>query len=233
MNTSNKPDKLDNVVDIFSGKPLSALDNGRIVRLSPELDGLEMLYSNDSSNGRLFSLQILCWGLRADGEVVGLVPWLNQMMACTEICDPLNGHWEGYFDPGIDEVFEEPPIHKVVELETAAEYYEHQCENPGDIIQEVPDTIGTHAILSNDGFQSLTLSEVISWRLYNDGTIAGMLADHDKVASTPILPGDSCLYSAHDNPRFKYFFQHHIANKIKSQDPEAIAVISMLVEEDP
>ena len=81
------------------------------------------------------------------------------------------------------------------------------------------------------GFQSLTLSEVISWRLYFDGSISGMLADHDKVASTPILPGDNCLYQAQHNPNFKYFFQHHIANKIKSRDPEAIAAISMLVEE--
>lgn len=232
MNSSDKSRNQENVVDIFSGKPINDLEDERIVRLSPELDGLEMLYSNDASDGRLFSLQVLCWGLRANGEVVGLVPWLNQIMSCPELCDPLNGHWEGYYDPGIDDVFEEPPIHKVVELETAADYYEYQCENPDDIIQEVPDTIGTHAILSSDGFQSLTLSEVISWRLYHDGSISGMLADHDKVASTPILPGDDCLYPAQENPKFKYFFQHHIANKIKSKDPEAIAAISLLVEDD-
>jgi hypothetical protein len=232
VNTSDKSSHLNNVVDIFSGRSLSSVEDERIIRLAPELDGLEMLYSNDSSNGRMFSLQILCWGLRATGEVVGLVPWLNQIMPCTEICDPLNGHWEGYFDPGIDDFFEDPPIHKIVELETAAEYYEHLCENPRDIVQEVPDTIGTHAILSSDDFENLTLAEVISWRLHNDGTIAGMLADQEKVVSTPILPGDNCLYSAHDNPKFRYFFQHHIANKIKSQDPEAIAVISMLVKEE-
>ena len=120
----------------------------------------------------------------------------------------------------------------MVELETAADYYEYQCEHPEDIIQEVPDTIGTHAILSENGFQSLTLAEVISWRLFHDGTIQGMLADHNKIDSTPILPGDTCLYPAQDNPKFKYFFQHHIANKIKSQDPEAIAAISMLVDDE-
>jgi hypothetical protein len=232
MNTSDDARNEDNVIDIFSGKPVSNMDEERIIRISPELDGLEMLYSNDASEGKLFSLQILCWGLKGSGEVVGLVPWLNQIMECTKLCDPLNGHWEGFYDPGIDEVFEEPPIHKIVELETAAEYYEYQCENPDDIIQEVPDTIGTHAILSGDGFQSLTLSEVISWRLFFDGSISGMLADHDKVASTPILPGDSCLYPAQENPKFKYFFQHHIANKIKSRDPDAIAAISMLVDEE-
>lgn len=235
MDTSDKTNNTNsanNVIDIFSGKPISDFDEKRIIRLSPELDGLEMLYSNDASNGRLFSLQVLCWGLKKSGEVVGLVPWLNQIMPCPELCDPLNGHWEGYYDPGIDDVFEEAPMHKVVELETAADYYEYQCDSPDDIIQEVPDTIGTHAILSGDSFQSLTLAEVISWRLYNNGSISGMLANQNKVASTPILPGDACLYPAHKNAKFKYFFQHHIANKIKSKDPEAIAAISLLVDEE-
>ncbi|MBX2809655.1 MAG: hypothetical protein KTR20_13605 [Cellvibrionaceae bacterium] len=232
MKTSDESSNMENVIDFFSGKPVSRLNDERIVRLSPELDGLEMLYSNDASNGRLFSLQVMCWGLRANGEAVGLVPWLNKVMACTEICDPLNGRWEGYFDPGIDDIFNEPPIHKIVELESAADYYEYQCDQPDDIIQEVPDTIGTHAILSGDGFHSLTLSEVVSWRLYHDGAITGMLANHDKVDSTPILPGDECLYPASENPKFKYFFQHHIANKIKSKDPEAIAAISLLVEDE-
>ena len=232
MKTSDKPKNTDNVVELFSGKTLSHINDERFIRLSPELDGLEMLYSNDASDGRLFSLQVLCWGLRANGEVVGLVPWLNQLMACTDICDPLNGRWEGYYDPGIDDIFEEAPIHKVVELETAAEYYEYQSDEPDDVIQEIPDTIGTHAILSDDGFQSLTLSEVISWRVHNNGCMEGMLANHDEVVSTPILPGDDCLYPANENPKFKYFFQHHIANKIKSKDPEAIAAISLLVDDE-
>lgn len=232
MKTLDESRNGENVIDFFSGRPVSQLHDERVIRLSPELDGLEMLYSNDASQGRLFSLQVMSWGLRANGEVVGLVPWLNQVTPCPGICDPLNGRWEGYYDPGIDEIFTEAPIHKVVELETAADYYEYQCEQPDDIIQEIPDVIGTHAILSGDGFHSLTLSEVISWRLHYDGTIEGMLADQQKVINTPILPGDKSLYPASDNPKFKYFFQHHIANKIKSQDPEAMAAISMLVEDE-
>ena len=230
MKTSDKSPQTDNVVDLFSGKSLSLLSDERIIRMSPELDGLEMLYSNDASDGKLFSLQILCWGLRANGEVVGLVPWLNRLVACTDIGDPLNGCWEGYYDPGIDESFEEAPMHKIVELETAAEYYEYQCEDPNDVTQEVPDTIGTHAIMSDDGFQSLVLTEVISWRLHYDGQVFGMLADEKKVLSTPVLPGDDCLYRAQDNPEFKYYFQHHIANKIKARDPEAIAAITLLAD---
>ncbi|ACR11512.1 hypothetical protein [Teredinibacter turnerae] len=231
MKTSNPGHNSDNVIDLFTGKPYSSANDSRIIRLSPELDGLEMLYSNEASEDKFFSLKILCWGLRANGEVVGLVPWLDDLVPCPDIEDPLNGAWEGYYDPGIDELFFEPPIHKIVELETAAEYYEVQCDNPYDVVQEIPDTIGTHAVLSGSDEHSLTLQEVVSWRLFNDGTVCGMLVDEKKVESTPVLPGDSCLYPAQTQQKFRYFFQHHIANKIKSQDPEALAAISLLVEE--
>jgi len=231
MNTSKSDRDKDNVIDIFSGKSYSSLRDSRFVRLSPELDGLEMLYSNETSGDKLYSLKVLCWALRANGEVVGLVPWLEDIVACPDIEDPLNGMWEGYYDPGIDELFFEPPIHKVVELETAAEYYDCICEQPSDIIQEIPDTIGTHVVFANKGFTSLVLQEVVSWRLLHDGTVSGMIADEKKVESTPVLPGDDCLYAAQQNGQFRYFFQHHIANKIKSEDPEALAAISMLVEE--
>lgn len=231
MKTSSNGHNTDNVIDLFSGKPLASLSDFRFIRLAPELDGLEMLYSNEASGEKFFSLKILCWALRGNGEVVGLVPWLDNIVACCDIEDPLNGCWEGYYDPGIDEVFFEPPIHKVVELETAAEYYDYQCESPNDIIQEIPDTIGTHAVLAEPGFKSLTLHEVVSWRLHHDGAVYGMLIDETKVESTPVLPGDECLYPAQQRETFRYFFQHHIANKIKSEDPEALAAISMLVEE--
>lgn len=221
----------DNVIDLFTGKPMSSLEDTRFIRLSPELDGLEMLYSNESGSDKLFSLRVLCWALRADGEVVGLVPWLDSVIACPDINDPLNGQFEGYYDAGIDEVFFEPPIHKVVELESAAEYYEYQCDDPNEIIQEIPDIIGTHAVMTNTETKTLTLQEVVSWRLYYDGAILGQIADETKVESTPILPGDTCLYAAQAHDNFRYFFQHHIANKIKSEDPEAMAAISLLVDD--
>lgn len=231
MNTSIDCHNSDNVVDFFTGKPLSSLANERFVRLAPEFDGLEMLYSNDTSNGNYFSLKILCWGLRANGEVVGIVPWLDGVVAATEINDPLHGQWEGYYDPGIEEVFTEPPIHKVMELETAAEYYEMECEDECDLVQEIPDMIGTHAVLSSNGFHSITLSEVVSWQLLHNGTLCGMIADEEKVTSTPVLPGDECLYPAQANEAFRYFFQHQIANKLKNEDPEALAAMSLLVED--
>lgn len=230
MRTSAADHNTDNVVDIFTGQSYSALHNHRIVRLSPELDGLEMLYSNDSSADKLFSLKILCWALKANGDVVGLVPWLDTIVAAPDIQDPLNGAFEGYYDPGIDEIFHEAPIHKIVELETAAIYYECQTDNPTDVLQEIPDTIGTHAVMSDNGFETITLCEIVSWQLLNDGTVYGMLPDPAKVESTPILPGDNCLYPVQQRDEFRYFFQHQIANKLKSEDPEALAAIASLVE---
>jgi len=230
MTTSTQGHNTDNVVDLFTGKAYLSPLNRRIIRLAPELDGLEMIYSNESHPEKLFSVKVLCWALRADGEVVGLVPWLDDIMPCTEIQDPLNGHWEGYYDSGIDEVFFEAPIHKVLELETAAEYYDFECDTERDVIQEIPDTIGTHAVLSTDGFKNIVLKEVVSWRLLNDGSIESMLINDDKVIDTPVLPGDESLYTAKSDAAFRYFFQHHIANKIKARDPEALAAISMLVE---
>lgn len=220
-----------NVIDLFTGRPLLEAQRERFIRISPELDGLEMLYSNDTHKNKLFSLKILCWALRENGEVVGLVPWLNKLVACPAIKDPLNGTFEGYYDPGIEEIFFDPPIHKIVELESAAEYYEASSPDPKALVQEIPDTIGTHAVLSERGSHSLTLSEVVSWRLLNDGTVEGMLVDPDLVMSTPVLPGDDCLFAAETCPDFRYYFQHMIANKIKSQDPEAMAAISALVDE--
>ncbi len=218
-----------NVIDIFTGKP-RLLDN-RIVRVSPEFDGMEILYTNDSTPNKLYSLKIVCWALREDGNVVGMVPWLNDIVAAPDINDPLNGRWEGYRDPGIDSIFYEPPAHKIIELETAADYYEYEECSQNDIIQEIPDCLGTHAVLTENGFQSFSLVEVLSWRLLADGSLQGMLIDADKVKSTPVLPGDACLYSAQSHPHFRYFFQHRIANKIKERDPEAMAAISLLIEE--
>ena len=231
MKTSYPDHDSKNIIDLFTGLPFTELPEHKVIRLAPEHDGLEMLYSNDANPDKLFSMKILCWAMRTDGEIVGMVPWLDSIVACTDLTDPLKGRWEGYFDPGIEEIFNIPPLHKVVELETAAEYYEYDCTDARDIIQEVPDTIGTHAVLSDDGFETLVLSEVISWRLHNDGKLHGMLINESKISTTPVLPGDSCLYPAQQHDDFKYFFQHQIANKIKSHDPEALAAMSLLIDQ--
>jgi hypothetical protein len=215
----------DNIIDIFTRKPLSENLNNKLIRITPELDGLEMLYANSENQDKLFSVKILAWGLRTNGEVVGLVPWLHELAPWT------GSLWRNQWP------FKWPVAgllwcwcRRAFLQCTAADYYEYQCASDREIIQEIPDTIGTHAVLSADKFKSITLKEVVSWRLRQDGSISAMLIDDSKMVSTPVLPGDECLFESDGCDDFHYFFQHHIANKIKAQDPDALAAISILSE---
>ncbi|WP_281645251.1 hypothetical protein [Parendozoicomonas sp. Alg238-R29] len=231
----------DNVVDIFTRKKVIDNNTNRIVRMAPELDGLEMLYSNDANKDKMFSMKILCWALRQNGQVDAMVPWLSRLVPAQDLKDPLNGHWEGYYDNKLERLFYEPPVHKVVELEGAVTYFqslEERMERVGaegneepEIIQEIPDNIGTHAVLTGNSFHTITLTQITSWRLMDDGTIQAMIADTDKIDNTPVLPGDECLYPVQKNSDFKYFFHHIIANKIKAGDPEAVAAFSRLLDQ--
>ncbi|MDD7805021.1 MAG: hypothetical protein PUP46_05570 [Endozoicomonas sp. (ex Botrylloides leachii)] len=219
-----------NVIDLFSRKPVNQSAKNQIIRLTPELDGMEMLYSNDSNSGKLYSMKVLCWALMSNGQVDALIPWLNKVVPAKELSDPLNGHWEGYYDSVHDQAFFEPPAHKVNELSEAAAYYTNSSANKDLIIQEITDTIGTHAVLTEDHFQTIVLVHITSWRLYNDGRIHAMIADEGKIDTTPVLIGDPCLIAAQEQKNFRYFFHHIIANKIKKGDPDAISAFTNLIE---
>lgn len=201
-----------------------------ILRLSPEYDGMELLYANDQHPDTLFSVKILAWARLENGETLAMVPWLRKLASAHELADPLNGRWEGYRLPESDYLFCEAPPHKVQELDAAVSFFGKPAfDNPGrGLVQEIPDTIGTHAVFSEDEFETLSLMEVVSWRLYGDGTARAMVADEAAVTQTPVLPGDRCLVPAQKESDFRYFFQHGIANRLKEHDPEALAAIAML-----
>ena len=220
----------DNVIDLFSHKPLKAANTERIIRISPEYDGLSMLYASHKTSSKLYAMRILCWGLRDNGEVVGMVPWLNKVVPCDELDDPHIGKYEAYYNTATEEIFYQAPPHKVMELETAADCFDAGTCATDAVMQEIPDTIGTHAMLNADDDGTIILTEVLSWKLLGSGHLQAMLIDEQKVKATPVLPGDPCLYPAEQNPDFRYFFQHHVANQIKSEDPEALAAIAMLFE---
>lgn len=218
------------VVDLFTGKTWDPGKTSKIIRIAPELDGLEMLYSNDANPDKLFSMKILGWVMNEHGEVDAMVPWLSNLATCRELNDPLNGRWEGYYDNFNETVFYNAPIHKVIELESSASYYATESDAEEEIIQEIPDTIGTHAVLTGDQFQTISLTQVTSWRLLNNGLTYAMLADSEKISNTPVLIGDDSLYPAQEHPDFKYFFHHVIANKIKAGDPEAMEAFTRLMD---
>lgn len=200
-----------------------------IIRLSPEYDGIELLYANDRHPDKLFSLKVLAWALRDNGEVVAMVPWLDRLMAAPDMGDPLNGRWEGYRFAESDYMFTDAPEYKECELRAAAEFFGVAGDGPR--AQEIPDLIGTHAVFSEDEFRTLSLVEVVSWRLGANGHVDALVADREHVTRTPVLPGDSSLVSANDQPFFHYFFQHGMANRIKERDPEALAALAVLGSE--
>ena len=225
-----------NVVDIFSKQETQNLLEQQFVRLSPEYDGLCILYSNKHcSDEKLYTMKILCWGIRANGEVVGIVAWMNKAIPCTELKDADHGFFEGYYDTASEDIFFSPPAHKIVELETASGYNDSSTadqptteKDSALYSQEIPDSIGTHAMIYSAEDNLMVLTEVLSWRLLANGEMEAMLINEDLVDVTPVLPGDPCLYPATSNKDFRYFFQHHIANLIKSNDPETLDAISVL-----
>ena len=218
-----------NIIDIFTRKAFDGNNYHQIIRITPELDGMEILYSNDANPGKLFSMKILCWALMKDGSVDALIPWLNKVVPAHQLKDPLNGHWEGFLDKTYNRAFFEVPDYKITELKNAVNYYYPENDETNYILQEIPDTIGTHAILTDSEFKTIMIVHVTSWRLCNDGRLLAMIADDNKVENTPVLPGDKCLYCAQDHKNFHYFFHYIIANKIKHGDPEALSAFSHLV----
>ena len=213
------------VVDLFTGKPLQSGHAPQIVRLAPELDGFEALYSDTHgtpvAGQQVFSVNVLFWALLSDGNVVGLIPWYDTLLRCPELNHPETGFFIGYFDPGIDDYLAAPPEHKRAELKAAANYFSYEPSNEKVVLQELPDTCGTHAIFSShEDLQNFTMSEVFSWRLLSDGSIQAMVINLREVKNWPVLLGDQSLAPCDDMDDFRCFFQYRIAVKIKQQDEE-------------
>lgn len=204
----------------------------RLIRLAPELDSLEMVYRLASNPDTLYGMPLLAWGLREDGEVVGLVPWMEALTPCHRLDDPDHGSFVGYRDPETEELFESAPEHKVLELEHAAAYFDYEDTSETTLIQQLPETQGTHALCMDEGDAPWQLKQVFGWRLYNDGSVEALLADERLVESTPILPGDACLYPGHSRHRVVYFFQRQIANRIRHEDPVTLEALALMVMPD-
>lgn len=201
----------------------------QLVRLAPELDGLEMLYQLEANTDTCYGIPILAWGLNQDGSVVGLVPWLATLTPCQHINSQENGRFVGYRDPETEEIFTAPPEHKYDELLAAANYFEYEASSGVTLIQQLPDTHGTHALCMDTPDAPWQMKPVYGWSLYSDGSIDALLVDENQVTMTPVLLGDDCLYNARAHHPRLYFFQRHIANRILEEDPATLEALALMV----
>ncbi|ANF58486.1 hypothetical protein [Halotalea alkalilenta] len=201
----------------------------RIIRLAPEHDGLEMIYRLASDSESLYGMPVLAWALQDDGQIVGMVPWMDKLTPCHTLDDPEHGSFVGFRDPETQELLEGPPEHKIHELEHASLYFDYESTDETTLIQHLPDTQGTHALCLDDEDQPWLLKQVHGWRLYSDGAIEALLLDESQLVDTPVLPGDDCLYPGSSRHAALYFFQRTIANRIKRQDPDTLEALAMMV----
>ncbi|XKF16489.1 hypothetical protein LL947_04960 [Halomonas sp. BLK-85] len=200
-----------------------------LVRLSPELDGLEMVYQLDADPDSYYSMPVLAWGLREDGQVVGLIPWMEKLTPCHLLNDREQGCFIGYRDPETDEIFSDPPDHKWHELSASAEYFDYEASRELTLIQQIPDHQGTHALCMEAHHQPWQMKLVYGWNLYSDGSTDALVADESKATMIPILLKDTCLYSTRSRHPKVYFFQRHIANQILEEDPDTLESLALMV----
>jgi hypothetical protein len=233
-----------NVVNLFTKQYISAHKDLRILRVCAEHNGARMLYSTADRPERLVAVPILCWALLEDGSVSGIVPWLNQVLPCKAVESQFNIVWEGYYCSIVENIFVDAPAEVIATLSIAARFNGSvltknenalsntaaSVDNQADwhIVQEIPDPIGTHALLVNETSELLILTAVVSWTLDEYGRLHGMLADDSQIDKLPVLPGDGCLFSADEDTDFKCFFQRDIAEQIRIQNPETMEAIEEL-----
>ena len=125
------------------------------------------------------------------------------------------------------------PKYPLKNLKTAAHIYSDASPKElAEVLQEIPDTVGTHAVFNKPSCNQLFLAEIQSWRITQNGHLQGMIIDQRMVETTPVLAGDTCLTVAQENKYFRYFFQHHIANKLKSKDPDTLAAVATLMQKN-
>lgn len=228
----------------------------RIVRISSELDGMEALYSSDLSPDHLFSVKILFWALLDDGSTCAVIPWLEDLIT-TDNDEALEGNWQGFYDAKQDRIFFKPPTHKVQELAMAHKFYQvsepsskhndAQLTEPqtftsrtssADIDsvrltvtpQELPDHLGTHAAFKKTKNKGFYLKPIVSWQLTSSGALKAMVPAVDDPNIYPVIDSGNELVQATGNPEFRYYFQHGIAKRIKHKDPNALTVVSLLID---
>lgn len=188
------------------------------LRLAPEIDDFQVLYRNSQNHNKLYALNIIGWALLDDGSVDALVPWLDTIQLARQLRDPLQGAWEGYYLGCADLILDEPPPHKVAELQSAAEYFGLWDAGAAAHAQSLPDTSGTWALLYQAEKHRLRLEPVARWILGADGRMNGQLyADPGHGEETLDVPA---------HPEFRYFLHASVVNLIMEGGDEAFNALA-------
>ena len=156
------------VLSFFTGREISKGAESRVVSVFPETGGLHMVYRNHATDDRSIAVPILCWAQCANGSVVAMVPWVNELIDCTTLSERFDVIWEGYYDEANMELFTAPPAIVCEHLRTQGLHgfstTKRQSTKDGtSVVQEFQDHIGTHAILIDPTQESITLTAVVSW----------------------------------------------------------------------
>lgn len=262
------------VVSLFTGETIETVEQ-KIVAIVGESSSIRMLYSTAENRERLIAVPLICWAMREDGECIGVVPWINEILDCQQVQERYGVIWEGYYDAINEEILTEIPEKAKAELlinarytpkiqldKTSADKTEDipvfltknatnaaQCQLEQveyfDVIAEIADPIGTHAMIvkSNHNGESdnkdqndcavvesstMYLTNVVSWALDTNGELHAMVADEACVTKLPVLPGDECLFSVNKDNRFQCFFPRDIAEQIRENDAETLDAIEHL-----
>ena len=114
-----------NVISLFTQRTIDCSEQSKIVRIFPETNGYRMLYANLDNRNRLIAIPILCWALKANGDVVGIVPWLDEVLECQSIDQHFRVSWEGFYCSSTESVFFEPPEQIAAMLTASARFIQN------------------------------------------------------------------------------------------------------------
>lgn len=221
------------IFSFYTKREMDLSQSTQIIAMYPELTGTKMLYKNRDQADRCIAVPVLFWALQAGGHIVGLVPWLDQIVDCGTIADRFDISWEGYYNESAGSMGHEAPA-EIAQLLTLQQRFSTPiqaptaADQPAKVLLELSDPVGTHAMLMDEENESLTLTAVVSWQLLDTGEVFGMLADESLPHKYPILAKDHCLYRADQNRTFRCYFQRDIAEQIRARDPETLEAIEKM-----
>ena len=76
----------------------------------------------------LIAIPLLCWGMKENGSIVGMVPWLDEVLDCESVEHNFRVQWEGYYCPKTEEIFFNPPAEIAAMVTASAKFAKEQID---------------------------------------------------------------------------------------------------------